>query len=501
MKIESELKRMFRRSSLKPSIAPACALGCFFVWIDIAFRTDSGELAVQTSASTLLPTVGWLAALIATAACSALMAVHTMNKRSASDMDWLMRICQHLAATGSFFMTAGTLAFVLAGTHSPASLVGGLTAGAGSPLLIASWLPAAQHSNPTNDLLMVVKATIASVLIMSFLLLLESRAALALIVALPALSGLCTVIAIQFDRRRPGIIQGIQVEESSAKGSDITANNPPRILEARSIIVLASFFVVMLIQGIIGAPVSTELHSGTYWLFVFAGIAEIVLLIVMIVAFDTKRIHLALTALLATVITCAPFFFLAGYNPICVLFLKLTAFFSYALTAILLAERWRAGQNDLSRTRRQCCLFITVIAALTCGGIVVGDAVRQLDTFDGTIFALIAIILLYLVLIAVLLFFARDRQVFHIITGSFDSEEDIARARLSVLKKRYPTLSAREEDVLLLMLQNYSTPRIAEELVVSENTVKTHIRHIYAKLEVNSKQQLLAYAKRIAPLR
>ena len=32
--------------------------------------------------------------------------------------------------------------------------------------------------------------------------------------------------------------------------------------------------------------------------------------------------------------------------------------------------------------------------------------------------------------------------------------------------------------------------RIAEELVISENTVRTHVRHIYQKLDIHTRQEL-----------
>ena len=49
-------------------------------------------------------------------------------------------------------------------------------------------------------------------------------------------------------------------------------------------------------------------------------------------------------------------------------------------------------------------------------------------------------------------------------------------------------LSDRELDVLRLLRTDLSGPEIASELIVSLNTVRTHTRHIYEKLGVNSRR-------------
>jgi LuxR family maltose regulon positive regulatory protein len=49
-------------------------------------------------------------------------------------------------------------------------------------------------------------------------------------------------------------------------------------------------------------------------------------------------------------------------------------------------------------------------------------------------------------------------------------------------------LSDRERDVLRLLGSDLSGPDIARELVVSLNTLRTHTRHIYAKLGVTSRR-------------
>lgn len=52
-------------------------------------------------------------------------------------------------------------------------------------------------------------------------------------------------------------------------------------------------------------------------------------------------------------------------------------------------------------------------------------------------------------------------------------------------------LTRREAEILALFADGRSMPYIAEKTYVSENTVKTHVRHIYAKCGVHNKQELI----------
>ena len=73
--------------------------------------------------------------------------------------------------------------------------------------------------------------------------------------------------------------------------------------------------------------------------------------------------------------------------------------------------------------------------------------------------------------------------------GGVRSEED-SQAVVRKIAARY-FLTERETDVLELLYAGRSVPYISEQLVVSPNTVKTHVRHIYAKLDVHDRQELL----------
>lgn len=52
-------------------------------------------------------------------------------------------------------------------------------------------------------------------------------------------------------------------------------------------------------------------------------------------------------------------------------------------------------------------------------------------------------------------------------------------------------LTKREMEVLQQLLRGYNNPRICTELNISANTLKTHLRNIYRKTEVNDRQQLM----------
>lgn len=49
----------------------------------------------------------------------------------------------------------------------------------------------------------------------------------------------------------------------------------------------------------------------------------------------------------------------------------------------------------------------------------------------------------------------------------------------------------REAEILGYLARGRSQPYIREELVLSKNTVATHVKHIYQKLGVHSRQELL----------
>ena len=58
-------------------------------------------------------------------------------------------------------------------------------------------------------------------------------------------------------------------------------------------------------------------------------------------------------------------------------------------------------------------------------------------------------------------------------------------------------LSAREREVMLLAAEGLSNKEIAEQLEISNGTVKVHLQHIYCKLGIRNRTSLAMLAVRL----
>ena len=59
------------------------------------------------------------------------------------------------------------------------------------------------------------------------------------------------------------------------------------------------------------------------------------------------------------------------------------------------------------------------------------------------------------------------------------------------------SLTVRETEMLSYILRGKSVPAIASETYLSRNTVKTHIVHIYQKINVHSRDELIAFIENL----
>lgn len=85
------------------------------------------------------------------------------------------------------------------------------------------------------------------------------------------------------------------------------------------------------------------------------------------------------------------------------------------------------------------------------------------------------------------------RQEFNIValTAAPPTKAEIDEICSEVAKEF--SLSGREAEILVLIARGYTTNNMAEKLVISPYTVNTHVRHIYEKMQIHKRSELLNY--------
>lgn len=71
-----------------------------------------------------------------------------------------------------------------------------------------------------------------------------------------------------------------------------------------------------------------------------------------------------------------------------------------------------------------------------------------------------------------------------------EQEERLQRACVFLVERYH--LSPREEEVFRMLCEGKTAPKIQQELVIAPGTLKAHTRHIYEKLGINSRKEMMA---------
>ncbi len=80
----------------------------------------------------------------------------------------------------------------------------------------------------------------------------------------------------------------------------------------------------------------------------------------------------------------------------------------------------------------------------------------------------------------------------------FDNEKDGAVPDLSAINHRIDTeLTQKEYEVLLDIYNGLANQQIASKQFISVNTVKTHVKNLYSKIDVHSRAELVRWLSKI----
>jgi DNA-binding NarL/FixJ family response regulator len=83
-------------------------------------------------------------------------------------------------------------------------------------------------------------------------------------------------------------------------------------------------------------------------------------------------------------------------------------------------------------------------------------------------------------------------------TGGAPMTSEIARRVVESFRRKTRShddvrLTAREEEILVLLTKGYSNKEIADRLNLGVETVRTHLKHIYEKMHVRSRTEAVAH--------
>jgi DNA-binding CsgD family transcriptional regulator len=77
------------------------------------------------------------------------------------------------------------------------------------------------------------------------------------------------------------------------------------------------------------------------------------------------------------------------------------------------------------------------------------------------------------------------------LTRRVTKHHGIKQSQAVALAGQKHSLSEREVEIVSLTYRGYNAKRIADELFIAESTVYTHLKRIYRKLGIHSKQDLI----------
>lgn len=156
-----------------------------------------------------------------------------------------------------------------------------------------------------------------------------------------------------------------------------------------------------------------------------------------------------------------------------------------------------AKESGLSPIMVAGPLCTPIMAGLSIGGLLNAAlfALLGADAYNVSNIAAIALATIAAMVIAVFMLAGFRKLDNNDDADTPPSLEDTDEALRQLLMEK--GLSEREAQIAVLYSQGRSVPYISHELALAESTIKSHIKHVYVKIDVHNKQNLLDYIEHL----
>lgn len=437
------------KKSLSTFLTSSCALGLLWNWYILAGNAGPKVFGMETPFSDSFRLVSALAPMVVLLALGS----KQLNIRLPHRIQVLI---------GTIGGVAGTLMLwslhMLDPGNQPLFVTLALLSGASYAILLHAWM----RKNLTKDFFaLLLHVTCASVIMMLIYIALQLLPSPAII--------WCAIVII--------VTTGALLIGSPARADEVREPNLSAGRPKRNDTLLASLILGSFANGLLLA--SWVPKDAVSWVFAVVPLGLVIWLIAIV---QRKRVtpYSGLASL--STFVCASIVaavFLPASTPL--LSSLIFAGFWLLLAFAAAASTWIGATSERNASRIAARCMGCVISAHFLSRLV-GTFVEMQDMAFLTIAAVLLAFSLALALVA-----SNAAPTSTDRSGEVSSEINDLCGKIAALKD----LTERERDVFCLLAKGYSLKSIAEKLFVSENTVKSHRRRIYLKLDVNSRQELI----------
>ncbi|HCX64541.1 MAG TPA: helix-turn-helix transcriptional regulator [Eubacteriaceae bacterium] len=300
-----------------------------------------------------------------------------------------------------------------------------------------------------------------------------------------ALAILCLVVAMVFIQQMP---------KARKDHSEVTGERRLEGNIKRSLMWLCLFIVVITINsGLMYEVINPSFAHLTKLVSWYWAVPYIAALIVVrnlpIKIKRSKSLYVAMTMVVLSFLG----FMLLGRNVLDYLIIDTLLLGAFGIFDLFW---WSILGEMLDHTNQAGKLFGIGLSANVFGvlsGGVLGITIRSIQLSGAEI----AVIALTVVFITLILLPPLNRRLVmllksHTYLEAYDNMNPVQQTEVIRQIQALAPLTQREEEVLQLILSGKSNRRISEELYISENTVKTHVKNIYSKYGVSGRAELIS---------
>lgn len=278
---------------------------------------------------------------------------------------------------------------------------------------------------------------------------------------------------------------------------------PPKHTEQRKALFLlcASIFVISFVDEFMRNYYleGTDLRFYSDALNLILLIVKVITSLVLVLIIAERSHRMSLVYRLSFLLTMVTVLFMPYAHSFADFFYGVTNFGAYLFKIMIMIIAF----NFCHRYRTSPTLVFSLTRIAFSLDLLLGFGMIQLfRVFDPVVSDLLGIVsvLLGILVVAVYSFVFTDSGNIAI----FSKDEELRDSETFFDERcdrlvRVGKLSHRESEVLRLIAKGRSATRISEELHVSMNTVNTHTSHIYQKLKIHSRQELLDLLESMAP--